>query len=184
MRALCTALIAFLIDLLTHVFDVLLAACNEVDFLFVARDGNIEHGVDAITGASTSLLNQEAHGANLVEKRKAAWMRNSIQHHINALLLDEHLVDITGSAARVPEAETGKNVLLINVPKIRIVIDALRRDGKELGLRGKLNLRVSDDPFLLCANLHERKLLDVIALAVEDAASGTRTKDGQGSTDQ
>jgi len=76
-------------------------------------------------------------------------VRDGVKHNINALLLDEQLVDVTSGAARVPEAESGKNVLLVNVPEIGIIVDALRRNRKELGLGAELDLRVGHNPLLL-----------------------------------
>ena len=111
-------------------------------------------------------------------------MRNGVEHHINALLLDEKLVDIGGGAARIAEAEAGKDVLLVDVPEIRVVVNALGGDREELGLLAELDLRVGDDPLLLLTDFHESQLLDVIALAVENGAGGASAVDGKCGADQ
>ena len=184
MGALGTALVSFLIDLLAHVLDVLLAAGNEVDFLHVALNWDVKNVLDTVAGSTTSLLNQESEGCDFVEQRKTARVGHSVQHNVDALLLDEDLVDVTSGAARVSEAEAGKNILLVNVPQIRVVVDSFGRDREKLGLRGELDLRVGDNPLLLRADLHQSELLDVLTLRVEDAAGGTSAVDSKGGANQ
>lgn len=111
-------------------------------------------------------------------------MCDGVEHHINTLLLDEELVDVGGGAASVAEAEAGKNILLVDVPEIRVVVDALGRDREKLGLGAELDLRVRDDPLLLGANLHESQLLDVTALVVENGTGGASAVDGKRGADQ
>ena len=68
MRALRAGLVALLVNFVTDVLDVLLAAGDEVHLLHVALNRDVEDVTHAIGGFASSLLDQESQRSDFVKK--------------------------------------------------------------------------------------------------------------------
>ena len=170
------------VKLLRNVVDILFAACDEVNFLLVTLDFDVEDVGDDVRGLATSLLNQESHGHALIDQRESGGVGHRVQHAVDSLLLDEELVDIEGSAPRVSQTEAGHCVVLPDLPQAGVVINSLGRDAEQFSLRSQLNFWVRHNPSLLTSNLHEGQLLDDVVLCVVNINCGPGSIDSECST--
>lgn len=107
-----------------------------------------------------------------------------MEHDVNTLFLDKQLIDIQGGASGVPETESSANILFVNLPQWRVVVNSLTRDTEQLGLRSQGDVWVWHDPLLFASNFHQSQFLHFVVLSVEDANSGSSSVNGQSGTDE
>ena len=107
-----------------------------------------------------------------------------MEHDINTLFLDKKLIDIKSCASRVSKTESSANILFINFPQWRVIVNSLTRDTEKLSLRSKSDVRVWHDPLLLASNLHQSELLNLVVLSVENANCGSSSVNSQSGTNE
>lgn len=102
-------------------------------------------------------------------------MGDCVEHGVNSLFLNEKLINVEGSAARVSKTEPSHSVFLEDLPQTRIVINSLRRNTEKFCLSRQFNFWVRHDPLFLAADLHKRELLNNVILCVVNADGGPRS---------